>query len=288
MKPPLPDPALARTPESKQLRDYISKVFIIAYQESTELLETTLTQEGFHCEVVRQVDRPEYEHYAASHRCMLNHQRAWAMASQAMQPALIVEADFVPVMGMGQLPLPFNLETNVGIAWLYTCAPQLYSVTPEGFGEGFSTSLAAYVVTPEGASSLWGLVDEITATCGTGYHTFDSKVDEFLRKQGFKNYIPFRNYGEHGGKSNPEHQQHGLSGMHHADLLYGKLAFMPPFLADQPYPHLKLLQTRLRARGKGIARFLMGKYLRLPIVGTSTVPLRLIRFAIWRHFSARW
>lgn len=275
--------------ERNRLRDRIGSTYIIAYQESTELLEATLNREGFQCEILRQQNCSEDQTMSTSHRCMLNHQRAWERASQATQPALIVEADFVPVVGMGQLPLPFDLQQgNVGMAWLYTCAAQLYSVTPEGFGEGYSTSLVAYVVTPEGARSLCGFVREITATYGTGYHTFDSKMDEFLRDRGFKNYIPFRNYGEHGGKPNPEHRRHGWSDIHQADLLYGPLAFAPVFLRDEKHRAWKFLMVRGRARLKGLLRLGMGRYLRLPVVRTSSVPWRLIRFAVWRHFSKRW
>ncbi len=278
-----------QTSQVNRLCDRIPNLLIIAYRESTEQLEATLAQEGFECEVLRQLDQPEYQNYAAIHRCMLNHQRAWKLASQSEQPTLIVEADFVPVVGMGQLPVPFNLQqANVGIAWLYTCAPQLYSVTPEGFGEGFSTSMVAYILTPEGARHLCDLVDEIIAKHGTGYHNFDSEVDEFLRKRGFKNYVPFRNYGEHGGRSNPEHHRNGMNGVHHADLLYGRLAFTPLFLVGQKHPRLKVWQMRSHARLKGIVRLLLRKYLRFPIVRNSSVPLRLIRFAIGRHFSMRW
>jgi hypothetical protein len=272
-----------------RLCDRIDRVFIIAHQESTELLEATLNQEGFACKRLRQVDQPEYRNYAAIHRCMLNHQRAWRLASQRMEPSLIVEADFVPVIGMGQLPVPFNLQqANVGIAWLYTCAPQLYSVTAEGFGEGYSAATVAYIVTPNAARQLCELVDQMSAAHGTGYHNFDSEIDEFLRKRGFKNFIPFRNYGEHGGRSNPEHRHNGMTGIHHADLLYGKLAFMPPYLVGQKNARLKLWQMRSHARLKGIARLVMQKYLRVPIVRNSSFPLRLVRFAIGRHFSTRW
>lgn len=271
------------------LKTAIDKTLIIAYKESTTQLEEALTAEGLPCEVIRQHDKPEYQDFASTHRCMLNHRQAWEKAAQASHPTLIVESDFVPVVGIGRLPVPFNLEQkNVGIAWLYTCAPQLYSVTPEGYGEGFSTALVAYVVTPEGAKSLCeSFVEEITEKYGTSYHTFDSQIDNYLRRKGFKNYIPFRNYGEHGGKSNPEHRHHGMSGIHHADLLYGELAFLPPFLVNQSNPRLKFIGVRLRARLKGIARLLLGKYLRPAIVRRSSTPLRLIKFALVRQFHTR-
>lgn len=263
----------------------IEPAFIVAYRECTLLLEASLKQEGFHCITLRQSDSFAAENFASAHRCLLNHQTAWRKAAQAHTPSLIVEADFVPVVGIGQLPLPCP-ATQTGIAWLYTCAAQLYSVTAEGFGEGFSTSLVAYVITPEAAQCLCdGFVDHITAKYGNGYHTFDSEIEEYLRRQGFKNYIPFRNYGEHGGKPNPEHRRNGMSGIHHADVLYGKLAFTPMFLRGAKYPQFQLFQARLRARLKGIARLFLGKYLRVAIVKGSRVPLSLLRFAISRQFT---
>jgi hypothetical protein len=268
------------------LVDRIDRVLIIAYRESTEILETTLQAEGFCCEVVRQEDRPEYSDYASIYRCMLNHQRAWQQAALAEKPTLIIEADFVPVLGMGQLPLPFDpQQESVGIAWLYTCAPQIYSVAIEGYVEGFSTGLVAYIVTPTGAAALDGLVEEITTQHGTGYYNFDSKIDEFLRRQGFKNYIPYRNYGEHGGKSNPEHRHNGMSGIHRADVLYGKLAFMPPYAAVEQSPRLALWKARSQARVRGLGRLLTGRFLRMAIVRKSSFPGRLLRFAILRQLS---
>lgn len=265
------------------LAEAIGQTFILAYRESTDLLESTLRQESLQCEVLRQIDCPEYRAYASIYRCMLNHQTAWQQAARSLQPTLIIEADFVPVIGFGQLPLPFNLaQPDVGITWLYTCAPQLYSVTAEGFGEGFSTGLVAYVVTPAAAQALIDLVAEITKKYGTGYYNFDSYIDEFLRNRGFKNYIGFRNYGEHGGKPNPEHRRNRMSGIHRADVLYGKLAFSPAYTeAAQPLLHYWL--ARIQARSKGIGRLLLGKFLRIKVIRESSVPLRLINFAIRRQ-----
>ncbi|MBF2002735.1 MAG: LPS biosynthesis glycosyltransferase [Synechococcales cyanobacterium M58_A2018_015] len=271
---------------SVPLAEAIGQTWIIAYKEATEPLEQALTQAGFTCGVLRQQDHPEYAAYASAYRCLLNHQQAWQRAAQSSQPTLIVEADFVPVRHIGQLPLPFPLQQpNVGIAWLYTCAPQLYSVSPEGFGEGYSTALVAYIVTPQGAQQLCELVDHITQRHGTQYNCFDSEIDRFLRDRQLKNYIAFRNYGEHGGIPNPEHRRNGMSGIHRADVLYGELAFMPAYAAAAPDQHLTLLRSRLHARIKGIARLLVGKFLRLKILRRSSAPKRLLGFALGRQFS---
>ncbi|XPM56276.1 MAG: LPS biosynthesis glycosyltransferase [Leptolyngbya sp. IPPAS B-1204] len=274
---------LFNQPQPK-LATAIGQTFILAYRESTHVLEQTLTEAGLSCGVLRQADRPEYQDYASIYRCLLNHQQAWMQAAHAQQPTLIVEADFVPVIGFGELPLPFNLsQPDVGICWLYTCAPQLYSVTQEGFGEGYSTGLVAYIVTPKAAQLLCQFVTEITQAHGTGYYNFDSYIDCYLRQHQLKNYIAFRNYGEHGGKPNPEHRRNGMSGIHRADVLYGELAFLPPYAQASKHPLLCLLLVRLRARLKGIGRLLLGKFLRLQVLRRSTVPWRLLGFALRRQ-----
>lgn len=270
-----------RNPASQPLVQTIGQTFILAYRESTDQLAAALTAEGLTCEVLRQRDLPEYQGYASIYRCMLNHQQAWIKATLSSAPTLILEADFVPVLGLGQLPLPFRAsQPTAGISWLYSCAPQLYSVSADGFGEGFSTGLVAYVVTPLAAAALCEMVAEITRIHGTGYVNFDSEIDQYLRAKGFKNYIPFRNYGEHGGIPNPEHRRNGMSGIHRADVLYGQLAFAPAYANAESTP-----LARMQARLKGLARLLLGKFLRLKVLRTSSSPLRMLRFAIGRQIS---
>jgi hypothetical protein len=262
--------------------DIVEQVLIIAYREDTTQLEQAIAQMGLPVKVLRQLDRPEYQDYAAAYRCLLNHQQAWEEAARGDRPTMILEADFVPVVNMGSLPLPFDPhQENVGIAWLYTCAPQIYSVSAAGYIQGFSSGLVAYILTPKSAESLCGLVEEITRTHGTGYSTFDSNIDQFLRTRKFGNYIGFRNYGEHGGKSNPEHRRNGMSGIHRADVLYNQLAFEPQYLADE-----SLVGARTMARIKGLGRLLMGKTLRWKIARSSSVPWRLVSTAIRRQLSA--
>ncbi|NES23228.1 MAG: LPS biosynthesis glycosyltransferase [Symploca sp. SIO3E6] len=278
-----------QTPQSHQLADCIDKVFIIAYKESTQLLEETLAKEGLPCKVLRQEHQPEYQNFSPSYLCLLNHRRAWEEATQQSKPTLIVEADFVPVLGLGKLPLPFNPhQTDVGVSWLYTCAPQIYYVSPEGYAQGFSTSLVAYIVTPYAAQYLIELAEKVKEEIGTShYSSWDSEIDSVLLAKQLKNYIPFRNYGEHGGLPNPEHHRHGLSKTHRADILYGKLAFVPSYAVEGGNNPLQFLSARLKARLKGIARLAMGKFLRVPVMQGSSTPGRLISFAVRRQLSMR-
>lgn len=282
-------PVTNQTPSTYRLVDCLSKILIIAYKESTYLLEEVLTKEGFYVEVLRQEQKPEDQSFSRSYLCLMNHRRAWEKAAVESKPTLIIEADFVPVVGFGQLPLPFNTnQNNVGISWLYTCAPQVYSVSEEGYAEGFSTAMVAYIITPQGAGCLIELADEIREKKGGEvYSTWDSGVDKILRAKKLKNYIPFRNYGEHGGLPNLEHYKNGLSKTHRADVLYGKLAFLPMYASDGKGGKLKLLSARLQARLKGIARLATGRFLRVNVVKGSSIPIRLIGFAIRRQLSMR-
>ena len=271
----------------RSLSDIVGKTVVVAYQENTDLLISTMHNEGLKCTILRQVHQPHYKEYSPSYLCLLNHQNAWALAATEKTPTLILEADFVPVKGFGQLSPPFDINnSHFGIAWLYTCAPQLYSVSSQGFAEGFSTSLVAYVISPQAAQQLLELVDHVTEDPGpTQYSSWDSSIEEFLRKRKFQNYLPFRNYGEHGGKPNLEHQQYGLSAVHRADILYGSLAFIPQYAESQKHPRLVLLAARFKARLKGIARLFAQKYLRQKIVLNSSTPGRLVKFSISRHLT---
>ncbi|RCJ42212.1 LPS biosynthesis glycosyltransferase [Nostoc minutum NIES-26] len=265
----------------------ISRVLIIAYQESTQQLEEVLTQEKLQYEVLRQGNKPEFQHFSRSYLCLMNHRRAWAKAAQEDRPTIIIEADFVPVVNFGKLPLPFNSnQTDVGVSWLYTCAPQVYHVSVDGYAEGFSTSTVAYTVTSKSARYLIELAEEVREKVGAAnYSTWDSTVDSFLRHRKLKNYIVWRNYGEHGGLPNPEHYQNKLSRTHRADVLYGKLTFTPLYAAHARSRKLKLLTVRLKARLKGIARLVTGRFLRVKVIRGSSVPVRLISFAILRQLS---
>jgi len=281
------------------LRQTVGTTYIIAYKENTQQLETSLRVEGLPCEVLRQVWQEGYETYARIYLAMLNHLSAWRRIARSDGIALVVEADFVPVQGIGHLPLPFDpSHSDVGMAWIYTCAPQIYTVSCEGYAQGFSTSMVAYLITPAAAQSLVEMAESIHQSEQVGtYINWDSGIEEFLRKRGLRSFVPFRNYGEHGGRPNPEHQQHGLSRMHRADVLYGKLAFMPYYAFEGDVPptmndaslksHLHYVGARLYARTKGIGRLLLGKFLRWYVCRTSSSPARLLRFAFSRQLISR-
>lgn len=263
------------------LRHQVHQTILLAHRENTDRLAQVLTDTGLTPTIQRQEDLPEYAGYANIYRCLLNHHAAWQQAATNPGPTLIMEADFVPVQNMGDLPLPFDpTHPRTGLAWLYTCAPQIYSITDQGYADGFSTSLVAYLVTSQAAQALLAFLPHITAHHGTGYYNFDSDLDKYLRQRQFTNYIPYRNYGEHGGKANPEHRKNGMTGLHRADTLYGPLAFAPDYSLQETRAI-----ARLNARVRGLGRLATGRYLRPKILRNSSQPLRLLQFSLGRQLT---
>lgn len=277
---------LSASPKLPTLRETIGQTFVIAYREDTTVLESVLRQERLTYEILRQQEGEIPSDFARSYACLLNHCKAWRRVISSGQCALILEADFVPVRGMVDLPTLCDIKDDrTGIAWLYTCASQLYYVTTEGFAEGFSVSTVAYMVTPNAAIALLELAEQIRLEYGErSYSPWDSKAEVFLRSRSLLSYIPFRNYGEHGGIPNPEHIQNRdrwkqISRCHRADRLYGKLAFLPAYASND----WEFWQVRSYAWVKGLGRLLLGKFLRWKVVRNSSVPFRLIEFAIKRQ-----
>lgn len=270
----------------KKLRDAIDATFVIAYRENTTMLESILSREQLSYEVLRQVEGELPAEFSRSYGCLMNHCKAWRKVIASGKSALIMEADFVPVNGMADLPMLCDVtDDRTAVAWLYTCASQLYHVTAEGFAEGFSVSTVAYVVTPTAAIALLDLAELIRLEYGEcSYSPWDSKIEAFLRSRSMRCYIPFRNYGEHGGIPNPEHAQNRdrwkqLSTCHRADRLYGELAFLPAYASSV----WEFRQARLYAWVKGLGRLFLGKFLRWKVVRRSRQPLRLVGFALRRQ-----
>ncbi|MGB3296055.1 MAG: LPS biosynthesis glycosyltransferase [Phormidesmis sp.] len=273
---------------SGKLIDCISQTFVIAYKEPTERLTAALTHAGCDCTVLRQVHQPGYETYSPSFLCLLNHRNAWELALRSEKPTLIVEADFVPVKNFAELPPPFDLaDADMGIAWLYTCAAQIYNVSSDTFGQGYSTSMVAYVVTAKSARLLIELAAQVEKAPGPrAYSPWDSGIEYYLRDRQLHNYVPFRNYGEHGGRPNPEHGKNKLSKAHRADVLYDKLAFAPLYAEiNGQVNRWQWLKGRLYGRIKGFGRLLLLKYLRAEVVKKSSQGKRLVWWAIARQLT---
>lgn len=274
------------------LQSCIEQTFILAYQEDTAQLEAALYRSAMAYTVLRQHHRDDFAGYSRSFLCLLNHRRAWEQASRSKRPTLVLEADYVPVVNFAQLPSPFAPEPDtLGIAWLYTCAPQVYRIVAGGYATGYSTSMVAYIVSPPSARFLIQIANQVAQDPGPyRYTSWDSHLEYALREQGFTNYVPFRNYGEHGGHPNPEHRAHNLSTAHRADVLYGPLSFWPLYAckdSTRSPNRWRYWQGRLYGRIKGLGRVLLGKYLRPPVLASAERPLPLLWFACRRHLTFR-
>lgn len=270
------------------LRDRVSRVYVVAYKEETSALEDALRDEGFSVDVVRQRDNTELDGKSSIYRCLLNHRRVWEMVAVLHESVLVVEADFVLVRGFGRLPLPFPpASVNLGIAWLYTCGPTIYRVTANGHIEGQSGSMVAYIVSPIAAAHLQEFADGIRdmSSNGHAYVPWDTRIYGFLKSKGLKCYLGFRNYGEHGGEPSPEHGQNKMRhrGGHHADVIWGRLSFLPSYAGQAPWAHLKFLSVRFQARLRGVGRVLLGRYLSFRSLREVECPLRLLGIALGRH-----
>ena len=130
------------------------------------------------------------------------------------------------------------------------------------------------------ASLLLEFFDEEVRTVRPGaYSPFDSKVGFWLNARGIECYVPYRHYGEHGGIANPEHAVAGLGRPHQADVLQGKLAFLPTYARGRLFKYLKI---RARARIWGVLRLVCGRYLAWYDFRRADHPWLMLRFAVGR------
>lgn len=245
----------------KTLREAIKKVIIVSNKLDTERLKSYFISEGFDCAEFRQEAKPEYKDYSGSYLCLLNHKEAWKEALKH-KFTLIVEEDFAAVLNFGKLPLPFDYDRqDVGISWLYACGAQAYSVSGKGHIIGHAGTMVAYIISNKAAQLLLESTESISNKPGPYvYSNWDTKVSGWLRLKGMENYLPFRNYGEHGGLSNPEHAKFlseyfkrsifkafRAQGTHRADVLYGRLEFLPYYANNSRFNYYKVrLKARLR------------------------------------------
>ena len=87
------------------LKEAISRSLIVCYREDVAELEQLLATSGLMPQVLRGSYTAAELKYPAAKRTLLNHCRAWQIASEAAGYTLICEADFVPCRGFGDLPV---------------------------------------------------------------------------------------------------------------------------------------------------------------------------------------
>ena len=262
------------------LRTVASGVVIVAHDEDTTPLRTALLAEGFSVDEVRGPYSPEQRAFSRSMRCLVNHANAWRIAASRHQPTIVVEADFVPVVGFGALPAPVppgRSETSIG--YLYSVGPEIWDLATTGLARGHGGGMVALLIPPDVAKLLLVFFQEELQDNPLGrYSAFDARVGYWLKDRGVESYIPYRHYGEHGGFGNPEHETVGLRRAHRADALYGRLAFAPAYATRS---RLRYWGTRVGARVWGMGRLALGRFLAWHDYVRSS-RLQMLRFAVGR------
>lgn len=264
MKPP-PGPPLAQA---------IARVFIVAYREDTTRLEAELRAQGFAVSVLRQELDAHTRTFSPNLRCLLNHASGWAIAAEAPGLSLFIEADFAPCRAFGRLPLPFDPALHGEHAWAYIYAggPRIYEQLPSGHLLAHACSTVAYVMPPGVARFALDYVAELKVSHPdwSVYYPFDTVIQWYLMGRGARAFVPWRQLGEHGGLSNPEHFRFGMGASsfrrllayagvglnHHADNLAGPLAILPLYAQGR---RPRLWRTRIEGRLFGWYRLLYGQ-----------------------------
>ena len=119
------------------LRTVSSGVVIVAHDEDTVPLRMALEAEGFSVDEVRGPYTDEQLAFSSSMRCLVNHANAWRIAVSRNRPTIIVEADFVPVRGIGDLPRPVPPDRcRNSLAYLYSVGPQVWDLAMPGVARG--------------------------------------------------------------------------------------------------------------------------------------------------------
>jgi hypothetical protein len=257
------------------------KAFIVAHREDISLLSDALNSEGFQVQVVRGPYSTGQQSYSAIYRCLVNHANAWRLVAESGVLSLIVEADFVPVLGFGRLPLPVPVDRlHTSLAYLYACGPQFWDLPMSPYcARGHAGGMVSYVVSPAVATMMLEFCEEQCVANPSGaYAPWDAGVGYWLKTRGVESYLPYLQYGEHGGVSNPEHARAGLGRPHQADALAGPLAFLPPYAQGSL---ITFWRVRLRARVWGWARLLAGRSLTWQDL-IRTEPLRMFGFVVGR------
>ena len=269
------------------LRQAVARVLVVAHRENTTDLVRTLTGEGFVVEEIRGPYTPEQERWSMIKRALANHANAWRRCVALDEDVIVCEADFVPVVRFGSrtLPCPLSRPNEPGrMAWLYGAGSILYAVDRRGFLYGHGQTAVCCYVSVGAARALLSFFELEAQKSDAGlYATWDTKVSVYLRRQrGVESYFTDRQLGEHGGLPNPEHARAGFRPWHHADLLAGRLAFLPAYAQGS---RMRYLRRRLLARLRGIGRILLLRYFDPRFVRLGHGPIRLSFLAIRKLVS---
>src|SRR5262249_51612297 len=173
-------------------------------------------------------------HYSTNTRCLLSHAAAWSQATAHDGYTLICEADFVPCREFGSLPVFWPTREPLSWGYLYYASPRLLALTGahNDLLRAHATSTVCYVINAPVARVFCEFFEyEMSRLDPKSYFTFDAHLQWWTMGQGATAFIPWRQYGEHGGFINPEHQLNSIqrSGWHRADRLIAGLHFLPAY-----------------------------------------------------------
>jgi hypothetical protein len=256
------------------LRATVVATYILAYREDTSALEHALLAEGLSPQTLRPTYSAEELAYSRTIRCLLNHLAAWRLAATNSGHVLIVEADFVPCAGFGEFPLPFSPAFHGSKAWafLYAGGPRIFRQHSDGALQGHAACPVAYVINPTVAKALIEFAEgEFKRKPDLSqYSLWDTQFQWHLMGKGILCFLPRRQYGEHGGISNPEHADEktgisqrfsllrilGVGKNHRADILNGRLSFFPVYAYQSRWRYLLI---RFEGRLFGLLRAVTGR-----------------------------
>lgn len=260
----------------------VEDAYVVCYRENIQGLSDALTDEGFAVHVFRQKLNKSFDHYSSAQRCLLNHLEIWKQIKKGQSSALIVEADFVPSHGMSTFDCPYpGYLDGSAVGYLYGCGIEIYDMIDSKFARGHSASTVAYIIPPTAARYLCEFANSIfSKPDGSRYSAWDTQIRYYLQERGVPSFVPFRNFGEHGGIANSEHAKHILVSSHRADVLANDLYFLPEYASGS-----KALYhwVRFKARLWGLARVVAGRLLRFHDVKRQSSPRSIIEFVLRRQ-----
>lgn len=254
---PTPSPRACIKPK---FGEYFHLALVVAYQEDTAILCKELRRENFCVKVIKRDYSEQEKALPRQIRCLLNHSSAWQLVCELGQPALIVEADFVPCKGIASFPMPYcPKEPGPKVAYVYAAGPVAYHIDQNGDCFGHAATNVAYTVDPEAAGLWLDLLKEHQALRDfSKYYQWDVEMPvDLRRRKGVRLYISMKDYGEHGGIPNPEHRVNGITHWHQAASLMAPLSFIPQYAQGSV---ARFIFFRARSRARYIYKFLVGKY----------------------------
>jgi hypothetical protein len=265
----------------RKIKDISRDVYIIAHKEDTQRLENFFRQRGFQLRVLRRQYSPAEQALPSQLRCLLNHRDAWQAIADSGRAGLVIEADFVPIRSFADACAPFDPEVSpVAIGWLYAGGPVIYGFDQRGFALGSSSTAVALLIMPQAAAALVKFASDELAAAKPESLLWDTYFCHQLRgTMNVATYIPLKQFGEHGGITNPDHSLHMARGWHQGDILLDRLAFMPTYARGNL---LRFLAIRWRAALRGLVRVFTGRFIEPPAFRGSRQKGLILLFTLSR------